>query len=59
MTRTLRAPAVLFIVALQPHARPACKQALAQYFGTHLPKNLNACTTCHLPGGDGAFVARR
>jgi len=31
------------------HARPAHKQALAQYFGTFLPKKLNDCRTCHLP----------
>ena len=30
-------------------ARPAHKQALAQYFGTYLPKKLNDCRTCHLP----------
>ena len=41
--------AMLALTAIPVHARPAYKQALAHYFGTHLPKNLNACTTCHLP----------
>lgn len=41
--------AAFLIAALPAHARPAYKQALAQYFGPHLPRNLHACTTCHLP----------
>src|SRR5204863_5794071 len=45
----LLAAGVLALITLPAHARPAYKQALAQYFGAHLPKNLNACTTCHLP----------
>src|SRR5688572_25670062 len=35
------------------HARPAHKQALAQYFGSYLPKKLNDCRTCHLPDVPG------
>src|SRR4051812_871182 len=35
------------------HARPAHKQALADYFGPFLAKKLNACTTCHLPDKPG------
>jgi hypothetical protein len=30
-------------------ARPAHKQAAAQYFGSFLPKKLNDCLLCHLP----------
>src|SRR5262249_556900 len=29
-------------------ARPAHKQAMADYFGAYLPAKLNACTTCHV-----------
>ncbi|MBM3996139.1 MAG: DUF1553 domain-containing protein [Planctomycetes bacterium] len=47
--RLLLAFAALLFAALPVSARPAYKQALAQYFGAHLPKNLHACTTCHLP----------
>jgi hypothetical protein len=53
MIRFLLALALLFILAVHADARPAYKQALAQYFGPHLPKNLNACTTCHLPDAPG------
>lgn len=49
MTRYLLALAAFALFTLPVHARPAYKQALAHYFGPHLPKNLNACTTCHLP----------
>lgn len=38
---------------LSTHARPAHKQALAQYFGPFLPKKLNDCRTCHLPEKSG------
>src|ERR1043166_5093025 len=48
MTRNLIAFATLVFVVIPVHARPAYKQALAQYFGAHLPKNLNGCKTCHL-----------
>ena len=34
-------------------ARPAHKQALAEYFGPYLPKKLNDCRTCHLPDPPG------
>ncbi len=30
-------------------AKPAHKQALIEFFGTDLPKNLHDCRTCHLP----------
>lgn len=50
MTRSfLFATVAAMLVAVPVQARPAYKQALAHYFGTHLPKNLNACTACHLP----------
>src|SRR5260370_15743828 len=39
----------LALVTLAVQARPGYKQALAQYFEAYLPKNLNACTTCHMP----------
>lgn len=45
--------AALLLAVVPLHARPAYKQALALYFGTHLPKSLNACTTCHLPDAPG------
>jgi len=35
------------------NARPAHKQAVAQYFGSFLPKKLNDCTLCHLPDPAG------
>jgi len=41
--------AILLGVANLAHARPAHKLALAQYFGSYLPKKLNDCRTCHLP----------
>ncbi|MBI1831755.1 MAG: DUF1549 domain-containing protein [Planctomycetes bacterium] len=41
--------AALLVATLPLQARPAYKQAIAQYFGPYLPKNLHACTTCHLP----------
>jgi hypothetical protein len=34
-------------------ARPVHKQALADYFGPFLAKNLNDCRTCHLPDPPG------
>jgi cytochrome c553 len=49
MTRCLLALACIPFLALPIHARPAHKQALAQYFGPFLPKKLNACAACHLP----------
>ena len=49
MTRYFLILTLIPIVAVPVHARPAYKQALTQYFGAFLPKNLNACTTCHLP----------
>src|SRR5262245_15506411 len=51
--RSFLAFAALLLVAIPLDARPAYKQALAQYFGTYLPKHLNACTTCHLPDAPG------
>ncbi|MBI3823120.1 MAG: DUF1553 domain-containing protein [Planctomycetes bacterium] len=50
LTRFLLAFMACALAALPVHARPAYKHALAQYFGPHLPKNLNTCTTCHLRG---------
>jgi hypothetical protein len=35
-------------------ARPAHKQALADYFGPFLARKLNDCRTCHLPDAPGA-----
>jgi hypothetical protein len=35
------------------HGRPAHKKALADYFGTFLPRHLNDCRTCHLPDSHG------
>jgi hypothetical protein len=43
----------LLLGATSADARPAHKQALAQYFGPLLPKKLNDCRTCHMPD-DGA-----
>jgi hypothetical protein len=40
-------------IAIPVQARPAYKQALSHYFGSNLPKSLNACTTCHLPDPPG------
>src|SRR3954469_20549147 len=53
MTRSLLAIGILAIVPLSVGARPAYKQALAHYFGPHLPRQLNACATCHLPDPPG------
>ena len=53
MMRTLLLFTITLLIAEPLQARPAYKQALAHYFGAHLPKNLYSCTTCHLPqGGD-------
>jgi hypothetical protein len=49
MPRLLLACTVCLILAAPASARPAHKQALAQYFGSYLPKKLNDCRTCHLP----------
>src|SRR5262245_60276393 len=49
--------AALALIVVRPsavEARPAHKQAAAQYFGTFLPKKLNDCTLCHLPDPPGA-----
>jgi hypothetical protein len=40
---------VVFLNAAPVWARPAHKQALAEYFGPYLPKKLHDCRTCHLP----------
>src|SRR5262249_1125749 len=50
---TVLATAVLAIYLLgsvvpRAHARPAHKQALADYFGPYLAKHLNSCKTCHV-----------
>jgi hypothetical protein len=39
----------LLLLAISAHATPANKAALDRHFDRFLPKNLNACTTCHLP----------
>ncbi|MCI0682090.1 MAG: DUF1549 and DUF1553 domain-containing protein [Gemmataceae bacterium] len=54
MTRVVVAALVaLGCAASAVHARPAHKHALAQYFGSFLPKKLNDCRTCHLPDPPG------
>ena len=53
---TLLTLAIFVLTADAAHARPAHKQALAQYFGPHLPKKLNDCRTCHLPDAPGAAL---
>src|ERR1051325_656198 len=64
MTRYLLTLIALLIATLPVSARPAYKQALAHYFGPHLPKNLNGCKTCHVGESAGwgnphnAFGAR-
>jgi hypothetical protein len=54
MTRTLFSLFVVLAFVLPLQARPAYKQAFSHYFGSHLPKQLNACVTCHLPDPPGA-----
>jgi hypothetical protein len=44
---------VLSLAASPALARPAHKQALAEYFGPYLPKKLHDCRTCHLPDPPG------
>src|SRR4051812_20705851 len=39
----------LLFLAIAAHATPANKAALDRHFDRFLAKNLNACTTCHLP----------
>src|SRR5687768_5273923 len=51
--RTLTLVAVL-LASAPVHARPAHKKALADHLGTFLPKKLNTCVLCHLPGGPDA-----
>jgi hypothetical protein len=52
-------PALIALVAITlgnvsvVHARPVYKKALAEHFGPFLPKQLNDCRTCHLPGKPG------
>ena len=48
--RTILAVALLFGVSSVAMARPAHKEALADYFGPFLAKKLNDCRTCHVPG---------
>lgn len=40
---------VVALAAAPSLARPAHKQALAQYFGPFLPKKMHDCRTCHVP----------
>src|SRR5262245_56320267 len=44
---------VFFASAAIAEARPAHKQAFADYFGHYLPRKLNDCRTCHLPDPPG------
>jgi hypothetical protein len=44
---------ILLVANSSASARPAHKQALADYFGPHLAKKLNDCRTCHLPDKPG------
>src|SRR5213075_494140 len=39
----------LLLLAISAHATPANKAALDRHFDRFLAKNLNQCTTCHLP----------
>src|SRR5947207_13543135 len=48
MRKAAFAAAILFY-AISAHATPANKAALDRHFDRFLVKNLNACTTCHLP----------
>ncbi len=45
--------AFLFVNASTVHAKPAHKQALADYFGPALDRRLVDCRTCHLPDKPG------
>jgi mono/diheme cytochrome c family protein len=51
MIRWLTPLAFLATLTAPLSARPAHKQALAQYVGASLAKKLNDCAICHLPGG--------
>jgi hypothetical protein len=53
MRRLLLAFTIVLLAAVPALARPAHKQALAQYFGSYLPKKLNDCRTCHMPDRPG------
>jgi hypothetical protein len=39
----------LLLIASSANATPANRAALGKHFDQFLPKNLNKCTTCHLP----------
>ncbi|HWY86554.1 MAG TPA: hypothetical protein VNX28_07515, partial [Gemmataceae bacterium] len=52
----LRSIFVAVLVVHSVEARPAHKNALAQYFGPFLPRKLNDCRTCHLPDKPGTAV---
>jgi hypothetical protein len=41
--------AAVVVFAAPAAAKPAHKRAMIDYFGSALPANLHACTTCHLP----------
>src|SRR5436309_10807795 len=53
MPRLLVALVSTLLCGTRVFARPANKQALAQYFGSYLPKRLNDCRTCHLADQPG------
>ena len=44
--------ACLTVFALTAHATPANKAALQRHYGPFLGKNLDRCTTCHLPSAN-------
>ena len=48
----MRSLLTLLLFASIAAARPAHLKALADYAGPELPPASNACTVCHLPGGD-------
>ena len=56
MPRFFIALTICLLISVPAHARPAYKQALAHYFGNQLPKNLHACTLCHLPDPPGQKI---
>jgi hypothetical protein len=53
MSRWIFLAAVWLGVVGAASARPAHKQAAAQYFGSFLPKKLNDCVLCHVPDASG------
>src|SRR5262245_37287429 len=58
-TRRVLVLGIAFLFAPTVHARPIHKQALADYFGPFLSKQLNDCRTCHVPGSSDALAEDR